>query len=324
MRESLAAPFALRGKPVRVTASAGLALYPQDGDNAGALLAAAEAAMYAAKAQGRDRLRRYTPELAAAAALRVDLENDLRAALAAGQFVLHYQPKLRARDGGLSGFEALLRWQRPGSGMVPPLQFIPLAEQLGLLVQIGAWVVEQACQTMAAWRAAGLGRIPVAVNLSPSQLQSPQLLPGVRAAMQAHGIAPGELEMEVTESMMMAEPEQAIAILQGLADAGVVLSIDDFGTGYSSMAYLKLLPVRWLKLDRQFVKEVDTDPRDADLCAGIIALAHQLGLQVVAEGVETAAQRDVLAARGCDVFQGYWFSKPLPLQEAADYVRALG
>src|SRR5690606_28933879 len=177
------------GKPVRVTASAGLALYPQDGDNAGALLAAAEAAMYAAKAQGRDRLRRYTPELAAAAALRVDLENDLRAALAAGQFVLHYQPKLRARGGGLSGFEALLRWQRPGSGMVPPLQFIPLAEQLGLLVQIGAWVVEQACQTMAAWRAAGLGRIPVAVNLSPSQLQSPQLLPGVRAAMQAHGIA---------------------------------------------------------------------------------------------------------------------------------------
>jgi len=323
LREALAEPYLLLGKPVSVTASAGLVLYPHDGDNAGALLGRVEAAMYLAKERGRDQSRRYTQELATAASQRVDMEHDLRAALEARQFELHYQPKVRASDGMVTGFEALLRWQRPGHGMVPPMHFIPLAEQLGLLVQIGPWVIEEACRQMAEWCAMGLGRVPVAVNLSPSQLRSRSLIEGVRDSLARHGIGLGELEMEVTESMMMAEPEQAIAILHDLRAEGVELSIDDFGTGYSSMAYLKRLPVGTLKLDRHFVMDVATDPRDADLCAGVIALAHKLGLKVVAEGVETDDQRQALMARDCDIFQGYLFSKPLPAAQVGAYLQAL-
>lgn len=322
MRDCLAEPFVLLGKPVRVTASAGLVLYPYDGDSAGTLLGRVEAAMYLAKERGRDQSRRYSAELASAASQRIDMELDLRAALADGQFELHYQPKVHASDGTVAGFEALLRWHRPGHGMVPPMHFIPLAEQLGLLVQIGPWVIEEACRQMAAWRAQGLGRRSVAVNLSLSQLRSRSLIDGVRASLARHGIGPGELEMEVTESMMMDEPEQAIAILRDLSAQGVVLSIDDFGTGYSSMAYLKRLPVGTLKLDRHFVTDVATDPRDADLCAGVIALAHKLGLKVVAEGVETEAQRQALLARECDLFQGYLFSRPLPAAQVVDYLLA--
>lgn len=325
LRDGLAAaPFMLLGKPVQVTVSAGMALYPQDGDAAATLLANAEAAMYLAKERGRDQAQRYHAQLAAAAALRIDLESDLRAAQAAGQLELYYQPKLRAADGGLDGFEALLRWRRPGHGLVPPLHFIPLAEQLGLLVAMGTWAVEQACCRMAAWRAQGLGAVRVAVNLSPSQLQHPGLVEAVRASMTRHGIGPGQLEMEVTESVMMREPDQAITILQGLRALGVCLSIDDFGTGYSSMAYLKLLPVQTLKLDRFFVSDIDSDARNADLCAGIIALAHKLGLQVVAEGVETEVQRHALLERDCDLFQGYLFSRPMPEAEVADYCRRFG
>ncbi len=323
MRDCLAEPFMLLGKPVRVTASAGLVLFPHDGDSAGALLGRVEAAMYLAKSRGRDQSRRYTTELAAAASQRVDMEHDLRAALAGRQFELHYQPKVSAADGSVVGFEALLRWNRPGHGMVPPMHFIPLAEQLGLLVQIGQWVVEEACRQMAEWRALGLGRVPVAVNLSPCQLRSRSLIEGVRGSLDQHGIGPGELEMEVTESMMMDEPEQAIAILRDLRAQGVELSIDDFGTGYSSMAYLKRLPVGTLKLDRHFVIDVADDPRDADLCAGVIALAHKLGLKVVAEGVETDAQRQALMARECDLFQGYLFSRPMPAAQVAAYLQAL-
>ena len=323
MRDCLAEPFTLLGKPVRVTASAGLVLYPDDGDDAAVLLGRVEAAMYLAKERGRDQSRRFSAELATAASRRIDMETDLRGALAARQFELHYQPKVRAADGAVTGFEALLRWNRPGHGMVPPMHFIPLAEQLGLLVQIGQWVVEEACRQMAEWRGQGLGRVSVAVNLSPCQLRSRSLIEGVRASLGEHGIGLGELEMEVTESMMMDEPEQAIAILHDLRAQGVELSIDDFGTGYSSMAYLKRLPVGTLKLDRHFVIDVAKDPRDADLCAGVIALAHKLGLKVVAEGVETDDQRQALLARDCDLFQGYLFSKPLPAAQVAGYLQAL-
>ena len=321
LRAVLAEPYMLLGKPWRATASAGLATYPQDADSAGPLLVHAEAAMYLAKERGRDQLRRYSADLGAAASRRVALEHDLRGALAAGQFELHYQPKIRSIDSAVAGFEALLRWNRSAQERVSPLEFIPLAEQMGLLVQIGQWVVEQACTQMAHWRAQGLGHVSVAVNLSPSQLKSDSLLDSVCASVARHGIATGELELEVTESMMMDEPEQAIAILRGLHQHGVQLSIDDFGTGYSSMAYLKRLPVDTLKLDRVFVNEIATDVRDADLCAGVIALAHKLGLRVVAEGVETEAQRQALAARDCDLFQGYLFSKPLPAAQVPAYLQ---
>jgi diguanylate cyclase (GGDEF)-like protein/PAS domain S-box-containing protein len=324
LRAVLAEPFLLLGKTCRATASAGLASYPRDADGAGALLISAETAMYLAKQRGRDQVRHYTAELGAAASRRLDLESALRAALAAGQFELHYQPKVRSADGSVAGFEALLRWNRPGHGRISPLEFIPLAEQLGLLVQIGQWVVEEACRRMADWRAQGLGDVSVAVNLSPSQLQSDSLLDSVCESVEGHAIAVGQLELEVTESMMMDDPEQAIAILRELHDHGVHLSIDDFGTGYSSMAYLKRLPVDTLKLDRVFVTEIATDPRDADLCAGVIALAHQLGLHVVAEGVETEAQAQALAARGCDLFQGYLFSRPMPAAEVPEYLQGRG
>lgn len=320
LRESLAQPYTIRGRSVRLTTSAGIAMLPQHGEDAQILLERAEAAMYAAKQQGRDCKVFYTPSFAAAAAQRVDLENALRTALATRQFEVHYQPKLRG-DGTVAGFEALLRWNRPGHGQMSPLTFIPLAERLGLLVDIGAWVTGQACETMAAWREAGLGRIPVAVNLSLSQLQSRTLFARVQASMQKHDIGVDELGMEVTESMMMRDPDQAIGVLKSLVQAGVELSIDDFGTGYSSMAYLKLLPVRWLKLDRQFIKDMHTDARDAAVCAGMIALAHQLGLRVVAEGVELAAQRDALLALGCDQFQGFLFSRPITRQAATQYLQ---
>jgi len=321
LRQSLARPYEIRGRSVQLTTSAGIAMLPRDGQDAQVLLERAEAAMYAAKQQGRDRKTFYTPGFAAAAAQRVDLENALRSALAAGQFELHYQPKV-LRDGTVAGFEALLRWNRPGHGQVSPLTFIPLAERLGLLVDIGAWVIDEACKAMAEWREAGLGRIPVAVNLSLNQLNSGELLSRVQASLRAHAIGPNELGLEVTESVMMRNPEQAIAVLRSLVGAGVELSIDDFGTGYSSMAYLKLLPVRWLKLDRQFVKDMHADARDAALCAGMIALAHRLGLRVIAEGVELAAQRDALLALDCDQFQGFFYSAPVPKQAATEYLRS--
>ncbi|WP_144007113.1 bifunctional diguanylate cyclase/phosphodiesterase, partial [Pelomonas sp. KK5] len=317
-----AEPFMLLGKPLRLTSSAGLALYPRDADSATALLVRAEAAMYRAKERGRDQCQCYEAGLGAAASRRVDLEHALRGALAAGQFELHYQPKLHAADQRIAGLEALLRWRRPGHGLVPPGEFIHLAEQLGLLVQIGPWVVEEACRQMAQWRdEQGLGTVSVAVNLSPSQLKSHSLMDSVCASVLRHRIEPGQLEMEVTESMMMDEPEQAIAILQELAAEGVHISIDDFGTGYSSMAYLKRLPVGTLKLDRHFVTEIASDPRDADLCAGVIALAHKLGLKVVAEGVETQEQADALLARDCDVFQGWLFGRPQAAAEITAYLR---
>ena len=320
-RTSLALPFELLGRPFHLTASVGISMYPDDASNAAALLSHAEAAMYYAKENGRDQCRFYSLAMGEAVAQRLELERDLRGALAAGQFELHYQPKVRRTDGKVAGFEALLRWHRGSHGPVSPVQFIPLAEQLGLLVQIGMWVTEQACRQMAEWREMGFGDVPVAVNLSPSQLASPILVEQVAQTMKRHGIAPGGLEMEVTESMMMGDPEQAIAILHTLHAQGVKLSIDDFGTGYSSMAYLKRLPVDTLKLDRQFVIHVANDVRDADICAGMIALAHKLGLSVVAEGVETEAQREALAARECDLYQGYLFSRPLPAAQATAFLR---
>lgn len=321
LRASLAEPFQLQGRPFHLTSSAGISLFPDDASDAADLLGHAEAAMYYAKQRGRDQCRFYSRSMGEAVAQRLELERDLRGALAAQQFALYYQPKIRREDGRVAGFEALLRWNRGSHGLVAPTQFIALAEQLGLLVQIGRWVTEEACRQVAVWREAGLGEVPVAVNLSPSQLASPALLEQVAQSMARHGIGAGGLEMEVTESMMMDDPEQAIAILHSLRKQGVKLSIDDFGTGYSSMAYLKRLPVDTLKLDRQFVTYVASDVRDADICAGMIALAHKLGLSVVAEGVETEAQRDALAARDCDLFQGYYFSEPLPVAQATAFLR---
>lgn len=322
MRTVLAQPYGDGDEAFHITVSAGISLYPADAGDAPGLLTHAEAAMYHAKECGRDQYRFYSDELGAAALDRMALERDLRTALVQQQFELHYQPKIRCSDGGVAGVEALIRWNRKGHGQMSPAQFIPLAEELGLVIQMGQWVVEAACRQIAQWRTDGLGNVPVAVNLSPAQLASPSFPDKVADVLRTHSIVDGCLEMEVTESMMMDNPEHAIAILNALRGLGVRLSIDDFGTGYSSMAYLKRLPVHTLKLDRHFVNHVDSDPIDADLCAGVIALAHKLGLDVVAEGVETQSQRDALAARDCDLFQGYFYSRPLPVEAATRYLAA--
>jgi EAL domain-containing protein (putative c-di-GMP-specific phosphodiesterase class I) len=217
-----------------------------------------------------------------------------------------------------------VRWRHPVRGLVPPGQFIPLAEQLGLAGPFGHWVMREACRQMAEWDRTGLGPVSVAVNLSPAQLRDPALATEVRGLLAEHGLGADRLELEVNESMMMDEPRETIALLRALRAAGVRLSIDDFGTGWSSMAHLKHLPVSSLKLDRVFVQHIDSDRRNADLCAGVIALAHRLGLGVIAEGVETESQAKRLAGFDCDVFQGFLFSRPLTHERAGDYLRGVG
>jgi len=321
IRAFLAQPYTLLRQPLHLTFSAGISLSNAGQYGAAELLGRAEAAMYSAKDNGRDQYRFYSAELGTTVARRVELERDLRAAMGTSEFALHYQPKMR-RDGSIAGFEALIRWNRPGVGLVTPDNFIPLAEQLGLLLHLGRWVIEQACRQIAAWRDAGLGTIPVAVNLSTSQLTSATLPDYVFDLMREHRIDPGCLEMELTESMMMSDPDLAIAILHRLRGGGVALSIDDFGTGFSSMSYLRQLPVNYLKLDRSFVRNVASDAKDADLCAGIMALAHKLDMHVVAEGVETLEQHETLAACDCDLFQGFLFSQPMPAAMATEFLRS--
>ncbi|MGJ9416576.1 EAL domain-containing protein [Massilia sp. CMS3.1] len=321
IRAFLAQPYPILRQPLHLTFSAGVALSRGSLHGAAELLGRAEAAMYSAKDNGRDQYRFYSPELGATVDQRVALERDLRAAIGSAEFALHYQPKMR-RDGSIAGFEALIRWNRPGVGLVAPDQFIPLAEQLGLLLHLGRWVIEQACLQIAAWRDAGLGTIPIAVNLSTSQLTSAALPDYVFGLMREHAIEPGCLEMELTESMMMSDPDLAIAILHRLRGGGVALSIDDFGTGFSSMSYLRQLPVNYLKLDRSFVQNCAIDPKDADLCAGIMALAHKLDMHVVAEGVETLEQHRTLAACDCDLFQGFLFSRPMSERAATEFLRS--
>ena len=322
IRAFLGQPYPVLRQPLHLTFSAGVSLSRGSLHGAPELLGRAEAAMYSAKDNGRDQYRFYSPELGSTVARRVELERDLRAAVGAtGEFALHYQPKMR-RDGSIAGFEALIRWNRPGVGLVAPDNFIPLAEQLGLLLHLGRWVIEQACRQIAAWREAGLGTVPISVNLSTSQLTSAALPDYVFDLMREHRIEPGCLEMELTESMMMSDPDLAIAILHRLRGGGVALSIDDFGTGFSSMSYLRQLPVHYLKLDRSFVHNVADDQKDADLCAGIMALAHKLDMHVVAEGVETAEQHRMLKACDCDLFQGFLFSRPMSARAATEFLRA--
>lgn len=320
IRAVLSQPYAVLQQPLHLTFSAGISLSGVDGNSANELLGRAEAAMYSAKDNGRDQYRFYSRSLGTTVAERVALERDLRAAMGSNEFALHYQPKMR-RDGSVAGFEALIRWNRPGVGLVPPDRFIPLAEQLGLLLGLGRWVIAEACRQVASWRAQGMGEVPVAVNLSTSQLTSAELPDYVFETMRQHALGPSSLEMELTESMMMSDPELAIAILNRLRSGGVALSIDDFGTGFSSMAYLRQLPVNYLKLDRSFVQNIADDPKDADLCAGIMALAHKLDMHVVAEGVETRAQADALAAANCDLFQGFLFSRPMSAAQATQFLR---
>lgn len=311
--QSLTQPYHIHERTLHSSPSIGIAISPDDGDTVETLLRNADTAMYSAKSDGRNCIRYFSRAMAATAMERLRLEQDLHHALAAQEFELHYQPQVCAVTRRVVGVEALLRWANPRLGMVSPVQFIPVAEEIGQIEAIGAWVLDHACAQVAAWRAEGIRGIRMAVNLSAHQLRSPDLVEQIRQCMARHVIEPGELELEITESVAMTDPERAIDTLCALRDLGALLSIDDFGTGYSSLAYLKHLPIHSLKLDRSFVRDIQTDTSDATICGATIALAHALGLTVVAEGVETVHQADFLSrTHRCDVLQGYLFGRPEP------------
>ena len=318
----LSEPFDMAGSSFLVTGSIGIALYPSNGDDAVTLLRCADAAMYLAKDKGKNNVQLYTAELAELAAQQFELESALRLALVRGEFVLHFQPKIDIPTGAMVGVEALLRWLRPQSGLVPPMDFIPLAEERGLIVPIGRWVVRAACQQIRDWRAAGLNAPPVAVNLSARQFASESLLTDITDAMTEFGVAACDIEVELTESVLMLDPERAMHVLNSLFNLGVRISIDDFGTGYSSLSYLKRFPARTVKIDRSFIGGLPADEDDAAITEAVIAMAHSLRLKVVAEGVETEDQLATLRRLGCDEAQGYLIARPMTADAMARWMAA--
>lgn len=308
------------GHEVYIGASIGISLYPDDGASVTELIKYADVAMYQAKEQGRNTACFYTPTLTVAANERLDMEARLRRALANGEFLLHYQPQMDARSGALIGCEALVRWNSPEEGMISPARFIPLAEETGLIVPLGEWVLRAASAQAKAWLDAGLSLPLIAVNLSGRQLRQRDVVGRVAAILAETGLPAKHLKLELTESMIMGHGEQAVALLHDLKALGLRLSIDDFGTGYSSLAYLKRFPIDELKIDQSFVRDIPHDLNDTEIAAAIIAMARNLNLRVIAEGVETREQQDFLGRQGCDAFQGYLFSRPVPADE---FVRLL-
>lgn len=323
IQEALAVPFEVENRPVVITASIGIALLGQDGEDVDTLLRNAEAAMHAAQDQGRNTYQFYSKSMNVALAERLSLETDLRQAIDKGEFLLHYQPQVDIRRWEIVGVEALIRWPHPERGMVSPMSFIPLAEEIGLIDQIGQWVLRTACAQQVAWSACGLGDITIAVNLSAVQFQQAALLDTIRTIVRETGVDPARMELELTESTAMQQAENAVGTFNQLKGMGFSLSIDDFGTGYSSLAYLKRFPIDTIKIDRAFVKDLDTESEQAAIAIAIIAMAHGLKLRVLAEGVETQPQLDILRDQGCDAIQGYYFSQPLPAERVEQLIRDL-
>lgn len=309
--ETLSRPCQLGNHDISITPSLGISMYPQDGADFETLLKQADMAMYRAKEKGRNAFEFFACGMGTAMLADFTLENELRQALKAGQFVLHYQPKLHLGSGEIVGVEALIRWQHPVHGLVSPARFIPLAERSGLIEAIGDWVLFEACRQNRAWRDAGLPPLCVAVNISSVQFRSGQLEERIRQILEATGMPPGSLEIELTEGVVMSEAEGAIEALQRLSAMGIQIAIDDFGTGYSSLSYLKLFPIDRLKLDKSFVRDIAKDNGDRAIATAVIRLGHSLKLRVIAEGVEAADQLDALRQQGCDEIQGFHFSKPL-------------
>jgi diguanylate cyclase (GGDEF)-like protein len=302
----------VKGSELRVSCSMGIAVYPDDALDADTLLRHADTAMYQAKADGRNSVRFFDADMTLRAQERHVMERDLRLALEQDQLCLHWQPRVCASSERLLGVEGLLRWQHPVRGMVMPDRFIALAEETGLIVPIGAWVIEQACRQVAAWRDAGVRPFGVSVNLSARQLRDDKLIAVVQSSLQRHGIEPGVLELELTESMVMDGAERNLRQLHALRELGASLSIDDFGTGYSSLAYLSRFPIDKLKVDRSFVMNMLADPTRLAITRAIIGLGHTLGLKVVAEGVEEPRMAQLLREAGCNELQGYLFARPMP------------
>lgn len=318
--QALALPYLVHETQLVITPSIGIALFPENGTDANTLIRNADAAMYLAKEKDRNNCQFYTAELNARNLERVTLEVRMRDAIEAKQFVLHFQPQINAHTGQLSGVEALIRWQDPSKGLIPPVQFIPLAEETGLIQDIGDWVFLQALEHLKRWQKRGLGAIPVAINLSARQFKQVGFIDFVVQAIQASGINPALIEFEITESMLMKDIPLTTQKLTELKRLGCRISIDDFGTGFSSLNYLRHFPVDVLKIDQSFVRELFDDAAALAIIESIIALANALGMRTVAEGVETAQQRSILEARGCHTLQGYLISRPLPEEEFLHWV----
>ncbi len=319
--ESIHAPYVIGRQTLHVSTSIGIAIFPQDGDTHHELMINADAAMYHAKEQGRDCYCFFESAMNVNAHQQLQMQQELRRALDQREFLLHFQPKMVAPDGPMTGVEALLRWERPGEGLVSPERFLPLAERTGLIVPIGNWVINEACRQMSEWHVQGHGTLSIAVNLSTVQLAHPGLVEVVRNALESNGLPAQFLTLEVTESTAMRDAEAALIVLDQLAALGVSISIDDFGTGYSSLLYLKRLPANELKIDRGFVTELAQGNDDAAIVSAIIALGKTLGLSIVAEGVETTEQQEMLTALGCTTLQGFLLGRPMTAQRLLESVQ---
>ena len=308
---AIAQPWLSGRREFHVTSSIGVALHPVDGTTADVLLRNADAAMYKAKENGRNGYQFFTAELNHALVERLDIERRLRGALARKQFLLHYQPRIDMGTGRIVGAEALLRWRVPQQGLVSPARFISVAEDTGLIVPIGRWVMHAACQQARAWQEAGLPPLIVSVNVSPRQFREGSVVEMIAEALRVTGLEARYLQIELTEGLAMHGAEKYVRMLVQIKSLGVQIAVDDFGTGYSSLSYLKRFPIDQLKVDRSFVTDLATDPDDAVIVQAIIALGHKLNLTVVAEGVETAEQLEFLRDAGCDEMQGFLFGKPM-------------
>ncbi len=315
--KALEKPYMIEGRECFITASIGISLFPKDGQDAEALLKNADAAMYQAKEKGRNNAQYYSQEMNTHAKKRLLLEHALRHAMELNQLVLHYQPQVDLSTGKVMGVEALLRWQHPHLGLIAPAEFISLAEEIGLIVPIGEWVMQTATTQAKAWHNEGLPQLRVAVNLSPRQFIEHGISNMIADVLERSKLEPCYLELEITENLIMKDLENSVATLQVLKSMGVQLAIDDFGTGYSSLSYLKRFPIDRLKIDQSFVRDIATNPDDAAITLAIIAMAHSMKLKVIAEGVETEAQFDYLKSHACDEMQGYYFSQPLPAEKIA-------
>jgi EAL domain-containing protein (putative c-di-GMP-specific phosphodiesterase class I) len=321
---TIGAPLEVQGASISVTPSIGVAMYPAHGATPAELIKHADIAMYRAKLQGRAAWRFFEPAMAEAAYAELAMESRLAQAVREHEFVLHFQPQQSLTDGRLLGVEALVRWQHPDWGLVPPDHFIPVAEARRLILPIGQWVLQEALRCAVRWHASGLARVPVAVNLSTLQFQMPGFVETVERALQDAGADGGMLELELTERMLMDDVAGVRAALQRLKAVGVGIAIDDFGTGYTSLALLKHLPVDRLKIDRSFVTDLPGDAGSAAIARAIIQLGQSLGLQVVAEGVETVAQREWVREQGCDAMQGFVDGEPKPQAEFEAWLAQLG
>jgi diguanylate cyclase (GGDEF)-like protein len=313
--ENLHMSFKCEDEELHVITHVGVSLYPTDGERLETLLRNADTALYRAKEEGKNNYQLYTPAMSTEAERRVILEHGFRRALKRREFILYYQPQVDMESGHIVGAEALVRWQHPEFGLVGPVDFIPIAEKTGLIIPMGQWVLERACEQTKAWQKAGLQRLSIAVNLSARQFQQQDMVKMIAQVLKQTRLDPNYLELEITESYAMQNADFTIAVLRDLKKMGVRVSIDDFGTGYSSLSYLKQFPIDTLKIDRSFVRDLSAVTSDAAIAEAVIALAHSLKLVVVAEGVETREQLAILKRHGCDRMQGYLFSPPVPADQ---------